>query len=253
MVTNCRTMNQFLCGCPIWFGVSLIILVNALHNVFYIVCVTLNIIFKIPTFGANDPPASQVFNAAWCLVGIPFILAAIAGMITKQESNMRLYLVYLSTTFLLDLVLVVQFLSGDLCGNMPRSLQKHGGAFACGFIRITSVGFTVMMMIIMAYAVYTVWSFCEDLKAGGGGRGLDQLMVYQEEKKLASAYQTFAGSVGSVGQAVSTGISTAAGANTTGNKMQHMGGGQRLKFPATSYSGNYHETNYPAPPKPFRS
>merc|ERR1719359_2111579 len=108
-------MNQFLCGCPIWFGVGLIILVNLVHNVFSIFCVTMNIIFKIPTFGANDPPASQVFNAAWCLVGIPFILSAVVGMITKQESNMRLYLFYLSTTFLLDLLLVAMWLAnGDI-------------------------------------------------------------------------------------------------------------------------------------------
>merc|ERR1719426_478201 len=112
-------MNQFLCGCPIWFGVGIIIAVNLIHNVFFLVCVTANIIFKIPTFGANDPPASQVFNAAWCLLGIPFILAAIGGMITKQESNMRLYLVYLTTTFTTDLVFVLMWLTqGDVCGNM---------------------------------------------------------------------------------------------------------------------------------------
>merc|ERR1719379_1542183 len=103
-------MNQFACGCPIWFGVAVIIFFNLVHNVFFLVCVTMNIIFKIPTFGANDPPSAQVFNAAWCLVGMPFILAAIAGMITKQESNMRLYLVYLSASFTLDFLFVVQWI-----------------------------------------------------------------------------------------------------------------------------------------------
>merc|ERR1719424_1421824 len=130
-----RTMNQFLCGCPIWFGVALIIAVNLVHNLSNIITVSLNIIFKIPTFGAGDPPSAQVFNAAWCLLGLPFIFAAIAGMWCKQESNMRLYLYYLSATFGLDLVMVVNWLvTSDLCGNLPRSLQRHGGAFACGFI-----------------------------------------------------------------------------------------------------------------------
>merc|ERR1719426_476301 len=100
-------MNQFLCGCPIWFGVGIIIAVNLIHNVFFLVCVTANIIFKIPTIGANDPPAAQVFNAAWCLLGMPFIIAAVWGMWAKQESNMRLYLFYLVSTFALDFVFVM--------------------------------------------------------------------------------------------------------------------------------------------------
>jgi len=198
-------MNQFLCGCPIWFGVGLVIAVNLAHNVFYIFAVSMNIIFKIPTFGANDPPAAQVFNAAWCLLGMPFILAAIVGMWTKQESNMRLYLLYLVAGFALDLGFVLQWVTtSDLCGNMPRSLQRHGSAFACGFIRIASVGFTIMLIIIMAYAIFTVWSYCEDLKAGGGGKGLDQLMEYQEEQAIRSAYDTFSGGAAKVGGAVNT-------------------------------------------------
>merc|ERR1719326_444548 len=100
----------------------------------------MNIIFKSPTIGAADPPAAQVFNAAWCLLGMPFIFAAIVGMWTKQESNMRLYLFYLSTSFSLDFLFTMQIIfTTDLCGNMPRSLQRHGSAFACGFIRIASV------------------------------------------------------------------------------------------------------------------
>lgn len=236
-----RPMGRFLCGCPIFFGVFLIVAVNLVHNLFYIYAVTSNIIFKTPTFGANDAPAAQVFNAAWCLLGLPFIFAAMWGMWAKQESNLRLYLWYISATFAMDFLLVVQFLfTTDVCGSMPRSLQRHGSAFACGFIRITSVGFCVMGVIIIAYAVFTIWSFCEDLKAGGGGKGLDQLMQYQDQQKMEGMYQTFTGSVGAVGNAVAENVAA------NGNKYHGLGGSQRINF-GGKYRGVYHETNFPPP------
>jgi len=226
-------MNQFLCGCPIWFGVAIIIAVNLVHNLFSIVTVTMNIIFKIPTFGASDPPSAQIFNAAWCLLGLPFIFSAMWGMWSKQESNMRLYLVYLFTTFALDLGFVVQALAtGDLCGHMPPSLKHHGAAFACGFLRIAGVGLTLMMITVIGYSVYTVWSYCEDLKAGGGGKGLDQLMVHQDEAKNRDAYGAFANAVGKVGEVV---------AADHYSKARDFGGSSRI------FNGKYHETNYPPP------
>lgn len=235
-----RTANQFLCGCPILFGVVLIIFANLVHNVFYLVTVSLNIIFKIPTVGANDPPAAQVFNAAWCLLGMPFIFAALWGMWAKQESNMRLYLLYLCTTFVLDFVFVFNFLfTTDICGSMPRSLQRHGSAFACGFVRFSSVGLIVMGMILFAYCAFIIWSYCEDLKAGGGGKGLDQLMQYQEQQKLESGYNSFVSSVGAVGNAVAQNVAT------NNNKYQNLGGGQRMKL--GQYRGVYHETSFPPP------
>jgi len=236
-------MNQFLCGCPILFGVVLIILVNLVHNVFVIVTVSLNIIFKIPTIGANDPPAAQVFNAAWCLLGMPFIFAALWGMWAKQESNMRLYLFYLCTTFVLDFVSVVNFLtSSDICGSMPRSLQRHGSAFACGFMRISSVGFVIGGMILFAYAAFTIWSYCEDLKAGGGGKGLDQLMQYQEQQKMESGYNSFVGGVSAVGGAIVQNVAPNGGG---GNKYRDFGGSSRIKL--GQYRGVYHETSFPPP------
>lgn len=243
-----RTMNQFLCGCPIWFGVALIIAVNLVHNLFCIITVSLNIIFKIPTFGASDPPSAQVFNAAWCLLGMPFILTAIVGMWCKQESNMRLYLAYLSATFGLDLMFVVTWLvNSDLCGSMPRSIQRHGSAFACGFIRITSVGFALMMTVIIGYSVYCIWSYCEDLKAGGSGKGLDQLMQYQEQKAMQDAYSTFAAGVSNTTASAGTAVGTAFGAPV--NKYAGWGGSNSIRFPSTPHDGKFHEVQFPPPPR----
>lgn len=206
----------------------------------------MNIIFKIPTFGANDPPSAQVFNAAWCLLGMPFIIAAIAGMMVKQESNMRLYLWYLSVTFVMDFCFVLVWMSGDLCDQMPASLKHHGAAFACGFIRITSVCFTFSLFVMFAYSLHAVWSYCEDLKAGGSGRGLPQLMDWRERDQRRSMYHTFAGAVSEVGEAAVKPFAAEK------NKYSDLGGSSRVHFNFTPYPGHYHETLYPAPAKPFR-
>merc|ERR1719456_254703 len=106
-------------------------------------------------------------------------------MILKQEVNLRLYLYYITASFILDFILVFQWISaGDICENMPASLKRHGAAWACGFITIAGVGTVFMTLILMGYFAYAVWSYCEDLKAGGAGRGLPQLMDSQERDKI---------------------------------------------------------------------
>lgn len=232
-----RTLNQFLCGCPVWFGVALIVWINLLVNLFVLTTVTLNIVFKVPTFGANEPLAAQTFNAAWSLLGLPFCFAAVYGMWAKQESNMRVYLLYMLANCGLDLFCTMQFfVHNDVCGSMPRSLQRHGSAFACGTLRVGSVGMVLMMLIIMFYSTFTVWSYCEDLKAGGSGRGFPQLIQYQDEQKYRDAYSSFVNNVDKVGNAI----------NDIGEKNKFPHGSKRI------FGGAYHETTYPPPAKSFQ-
>eukprot|EP00427_Karlodinium_veneficum_P057140 CAMPEP_0169410416 /NCGR_PEP_ID=MMETSP1017-20121227/59763_1 /TAXON_ID=342587 /ORGANISM="Karlodinium micrum, Strain CCMP2283" /LENGTH=116 /DNA_ID=CAMNT_0009517667 /DNA_START=223 /DNA_END=569 /DNA_ORIENTATION=- len=57
---------------------------------------------------------------------------------------MRLYLYYLVACLCIEIPFALSFLiSADSCAddNLPRSLRRHGAAFACGFVRI----FTVFM------------------------------------------------------------------------------------------------------------
>jgi hypothetical protein len=244
---KCRTMNQFGCGCPLGCGVGLIIGLNLIQNIFWIVCITMNIVFRKPTFGSDSPPAAQVFNAFWCLIGLPICVAAIAGMILKQEVNLRLYLYYITASFILDFVLVAQWISqGDICENMPHSLKKHGAAWACGFITIAGVGTVFMTLILMGYFVYAVWSYCEDLKAGGAGRGLPQLVDNQERDKFRTSYDTFIGTMEDIGEAAVKPFA----ANK--NPYPNVGGSERIHFSLTPYRGKFHEVNYPPQPKTFR-
>lgn len=231
-------MNQFCCGCNLTFGVKLILLLNLCQNLFYIATATSNIILRIPSFGFNTNLATQTFNAAFCLLGLPFIFAAAWGVIHKLESHVRLYLVYMTLSFALDMVYIGVFIGyEDSCASLPTVLQRHGSAFACGFMRIVSLGGVLLLTVVEMYFIFTVWSLCEDLKAGGGGQGLPELLLgrtkdthhrYAAKSDVLEASQYRSGGPGG-------GFPIAYGAVATPG----IGNNQRI------FNGHYHETNFP--------
>lgn len=234
-----KTINRFLCGCPLQFGVGLIIFVHLVQNLFTLVTVFCNIVLKVPTIGANEPLALQTFNAGFAVLGLPFIIGAMIGLYLKQEPHMRLYLYYLYASLCVDIPFALaDIVAADACGedNMPRSLRKHGAAFACGFMRIASVAVVIMTMVIWLYATYTIWSFCEDLKVGGGGAGFPLLQQYADEqpirKKLQKEYNSiFAGTAAQT-------IAQRENAHNTGHEFS---GSTRI------FKGHFHETQFPPP------
>mmetsp|Transcript_41493 Transcript_41493/g.65813 ORF Transcript_41493/g.65813 Transcript_41493/m.65813 type:complete len:240 (+) Transcript_41493:97-816(+) len=234
-----RTINRFLCGCPLPFGVGVIIAVNLAQNLFTIVTVVCNIIFRVPTFGANEPLALQTFNCGLAVLGLPFIIGAILGLYLKQESNMRLYLYYLVACLCIEIPFALSFLiSADSCAddNLPRSLRRHGAAFACGFVRIFTVFMTAAMIVVSCYCAYTIWSYCEDLKVGGGGAGFPALQQYAEEQPMRKKLQKEYNSV-FAGNAAET-----IAKHENANKLGHdFSGSQRI------FKGHFHETQYPPP------
>ncbi len=83
---------------------------------------------------------AQTANAAWCLLGVPFILSGVWGLYTKQEQNMRVYLYFIVLSFGLDILYsIAYFATTDVCMVVPDALLKHGTAFACGFMRLASI------------------------------------------------------------------------------------------------------------------
>merc|ERR1740123_1271113 len=68
------------------------------------------------------------------------------------------------------------FFLHDMCNRIPSLLRRHGAAFACGFIRVSGLFLVSMLVIIEIYFIFTIWSLCEDLKAGGEGAGLPALL-----------------------------------------------------------------------------
>lgn len=237
MVAPPRPLNQFCCGCPLSFGAVFIIALNLIQNAFYIFTATSNIILKVPTMGVGLSLTTQTLNAMFCVLGLPFIFAGIYGVLYRQESHIRLYLYYLVVTFALDLVFVLSyFLLQDICQAMPSVLQEHGSAFACGFMRTFGLLFVLMVIGIEGYFMYAIWSFCEDLHAGGSGAGLPSLLnqadKVREHRRYNATYQETL-----FGQPAAGGVSSAVfqyGAFQTPG----MGGSTRVY-------GNYHEQSYP--------
>mmetsp|Transcript_8674 Transcript_8674/g.23197 ORF Transcript_8674/g.23197 Transcript_8674/m.23197 type:complete len:241 (-) Transcript_8674:71-793(-) len=232
-----RPASQFCCGCPLTFGAFLILTLNLVQNVFYIATATSNIILRIPTIGFNTSLTAQTFTAAFCLLGLPFIFSGFWGVWCRLENHIRLYWYYMIMSFALDMLSITEALIlNDVCDSMPTILKKHGSAFACGFMRIFSVVIVIQVVCIQAYAIFVIWSLCQDLQAGGGGTGFPELMKGSQDRHERKRYNWpygedfFAGPA----QGGPAGFPVSYGAFAT----QGMGGGSRIY-------GDYHETAFP--------
>lgn len=217
---------------------------NAVQNGFYIYTATSNIILRIPTMGAQQGLVSQTWNASWCLLGIPFIFAGCWGTWSKQESTLRLYLYYLTLSFVLDIVFcITYFLTTDVCSDMPGPLRQHGMAFACGFMRLLSLGFILGMIIVLTYFIFVVWSLCEDLKVGNQGAGFPQLLESAGELRIKRRQQMPATAFSMAGTYGGLGV----------DNMQSMY--RNFYSPglnnenARLFRGDFHEMQYPPPEK----
>lgn len=229
-------MNQFCCGCSLQFGAMLILILNLVQNLFQIATVTSNVILKMPTFGYNTGLTTQTFNAAFCLLGLPFIAGAIWGVIHRLEANVRLYLYYMILTFTLDLGFIISFfVYQDFCETLPAVLKNHGQAFACGFMRIASFLFVIVSMSIELYFVFVMWSLCEDIKCGGSG--LPQLYAKGSDLRNRKRYNAPDLNHGLVGGTTGHGETFPVAYGSF--QSPGMGGSVPVFGPG------YHETNYP--------
>lgn len=177
MDQNLRPVTQFCCGCSLSFGAWCIIALNLAQNLFYIITATSNVILRIPTFGSHLELTTQTLNAALCMIGLPFILAAAWGVFCRLEAPVRLYLYYMIASFGLDLAFMgAEFIAQDVCQTMPAILKKHGMAFACGVARLAAFAYVTQVIVIQLYFIFTIWSLCEEFQAGGAGQGFPQLL-----------------------------------------------------------------------------
>eukprot|EP00929_Paragymnodinium_shiwhaense_P047811 TRINITY_DN24263_c0_g1_i1.p1 TRINITY_DN24263_c0_g1~~TRINITY_DN24263_c0_g1_i1.p1 ORF type:complete len:240 (-),score=66.47 TRINITY_DN24263_c0_g1_i1:116-835(-) len=231
-----RPMSQFCCGCSLIFGAYVILTANLVQNLFTIGTATSNIILKIPTFGYSSGLVQQTINAALCILGLPFIAGGYFGVWYRLETNLRLYFVYRLISFVLDLAYMVSFFAlEDMCRQMPGAIKQHGAAFACGFMRITALTSVIFVLLVETYCLFVIWSLCEDLKAGGGGLGLPELLLDAKAKIRYNA-PSFddEGCYGAAGAGggnfpVAYGAVQAPG----------IGGSTRI------FKGRYHDTEYP--------
>ena len=124
-----RPVNQFCCGCTLTFGMQAILGLHFIASVFFIAVSFSNIILQLPSIGHEVNLAMQTANAAYFLLGIPFIIAAWYGVRWRLESPVRLYLYFTCLTFLIDIVLIFIFLfDTDTCSLLPGSMRSAGGS-----------------------------------------------------------------------------------------------------------------------------
>lgn len=231
-----RPISQFCCGCTLVFGTYFILTINLLQNLFTIGTATSNIILKIPTFGYNAGLVQQTVNAALCILGLPFIAGGYFGLWYRLETNLRLYFVYRLISYVLDICYMVFFFAlQDMCKGMPGSIQHHGAAFACGFMRISALLSVILVLVVETYFLFVIWSLCEDLKAGGNGVGLPDLLLDAKAKiRYEAPSYNNEGCYGGHGAGGGT-FPVAYGSVVPPG----IGGSVRIM------KGSYHETNYP--------
>jgi len=209
------------------------LVLNLLQNLFYVVTSFSNIILKVPLFGASESLSEQTFNAAFCLLGMPFIFCGFWGVFARVEGQVRMYFFYMLLVLVVDATqMMYLFSTGNICDHLPTILQKHGSAFACGFMRLATIIVVSQVMIIETHFAYTVWSLCEDLKATGGGPGLPELLKTVDEHHSKRRYLAPHGD-------------------------EHFGGAAGMPVPygtvgpaaafgsAPLFGGKAHETNFP--------
>lgn len=184
-----QPVQVFCCGLALDTGVQVILSFHTLSCVFYMATTVMNIVFEIPTFGNDVTLATQFFNCAFALATVPFIISGISGVKYGVEVHLRVYLYWLTVTFLLDLIFMTLMGIKSSCTRLPGFLQLHGGAFACGAFRMAGIVTYVLSGIIAGYSVFVVWSRCEELQLGGSEPSFDKLAedtMIVEEKTLMS-------------------------------------------------------------------
>lgn len=124
---------------------------------------------------------TQVWNAAWALLGIPFIIGAGVGMLYRIESQLRMYFWYSLTTFFLNCIWWLSFLySGDLCKTIVgKEVQHMGTAFVCGFTDTFVFFWMLIAILVDLYCVYIIWSAAEE----AGRSSYPELMKYSSALK----------------------------------------------------------------------
>lgn len=129
-------------------------------------------------------PLWQFSMIGFQIAGVAIILLGLLGIAKRIDVAVRLYLLYLLATFVVDTIfLIYYFLWNDNCGGVTglATTALMGQAFVCGFMRILSYLFVAAAICAEVYCLFIVWSLCEDVHEGVNGPGLWELLPAKEE------------------------------------------------------------------------
>jgi hypothetical protein len=146
---------------------------------FYVFVPVVTIVLKY-TYTATSY-TQQTAVAGIGLAGIPIICVAFWGVRNRVEVPIRLYGYYLVLCLLLDLAFMLdEFYYSSPCAMNPFA-EKKGSAFQCGATRVFDVIGFMAFMSITGYLTFVVFSYCEELAAGGAGPELSDLAFSPNE------------------------------------------------------------------------
>lgn len=186
----------------------------------------------------------QTAFACFALAGIPIILVGLWGLRNGVEACLRCYLFYMILCFIIDLVYASdKFVLHHTCDELQKAGGQTGSAWACGMGRVFDITSFFLMMVIPAYLIHIVHSYCEDMKEGGSGPDLSDLTTigFRPKKNPGmDPYQSVLGLNGNV-----DGEYGAFQFNQ--QKPSGLGGG------APILGGKYHEMDYPPKTGAFHS
>lgn len=176
-----QPIKGFCCGFTLTSGVIIILVVNLVLNVVQIATATIDIILQKPTPGAPTDFTMQTFNAAFNLLGLPFIAIAAYGVLYRQEGSLRLYLYYLCFALSLDLFFISSFFFyDDTCAVMPATLKRRHPAYACDLMRVFSFVSVLASFSLEVYCAFVIWSFCHDLATNSSWHSFPELVRQKE-------------------------------------------------------------------------
>jgi len=245
-------VSMFCCGCSVRFGAGSIVLCHLAVCCFYVASACSNLIFKSPFFSSSWSPVVQLCYTGFCLMGVPIALTALWGVVNRSEVSLRIYLVYLACSFLVDLGGVAYLVAAeDPCNSVnyimnsisekPGSTHFSGEAFMCGAFRIASYFLVTLVVSIEVYCLYIVWSMCEDIHSGKNGPELHTLILGKDDvlrRKMRPPDGPYASIVGFAHTKVPGPYPSAYGAIRTSG----------MPGQGAIFGGGQHETSYPPRP-----
>lgn len=171
-----QRLTSFCCGCGLATGVKLTLVVHTAICAFYIVTTVLNLILDIHSFGHSATFTTQTFNCGFSLATLPFIASGVSGLLYRNEVHMQVYLAWLTFNFVFDFVCICIVFWRNACVNVGEIFVATGGAFMCGIIRLDYIAIALSIICIMAYIVYAVWSFADELQHANSDDCFDGLI-----------------------------------------------------------------------------
>lgn len=232
--------TQFCCGCSLDFGTTFILLVHLARSLALIALAAADLCFGYQTPMSGLNPEVTLFLGVVGLSGLPVIMFALWSVAAKNESGIRMVLLYLLIFLFVDMGFTVyEFILQSPCDGIDQTQMKTGDAFACGAASIMSWVAVVVMIFIEVYALHVMLSFAQELAMRTGGDFSELAkgshVLADNLKRLDLAYHSF----GDMLQGPMYGSSEA-------QEAAGMHGSRRILFGLNNWWG-MHEMRYPPP------